>query len=213
MERLEDHLDDPGLRAILESRAEKVGLDVPLGWPRRFVELVHRHSQLRSVGVGETKTLTHRATDHWVHAQHRLWPLSVSTDRIAYPALRAAPLLEGMPRDGSGALIEAYPALALLRWGLPHRRYKGMAGRAEREKIVEQLLAALPRLRDGGAHLDRLRDNDNCLDALVAALVARAAARDLCEPIPSEHRGDARVEGWIHVPLEGSLARLAAGAP
>ena len=78
--------------------------------------------------------------------------------------------------------------------------------------MVEQLLSGLPRLRERGTHLDRLRDNDNCLDSLVAALVARAAALDLCEPIPREHRDDARVEGWIHVPLAGSLARLEAGA-
>ncbi|MGC8474005.1 MAG: DUF429 domain-containing protein, partial [Candidatus Dormibacteria bacterium] len=116
VERLEGHLDDRGLGEVLRSPAEKVGLDVPLGWPRRFVELVHRHSQMRSVEIGDVKLLTHRATDHWVHDRCGLWPLSVSTDRIAYPALRAAPLLPGNPRDGSGQVAEVYPAAALLAW-------------------------------------------------------------------------------------------------
>ena len=212
IERLDGRLEDSDLKALLRPPSDVVGLDVPLGWPRQFVELVHRHSEMKSVAGGEMKRLSHRATDRWVHCKFGRLPLSVSTDRIAYPALRAAPLLEGMPRDGSGGVVEVYPALALRRWGLPHRGYKGTAGRAEREKMVEQLLSGLPRLRERGTHLDRLRDNDNCLDSLVAALVARAAALDLCEPIPREHRDDARVEGWIHVPLAGSLARLEAGA-
>lgn len=155
------------------------------------------------------KLPTHRATDRWVHHRCGLWPLSVSTDRIAYPALRAAPLLMGMPRDGSGPVVEVYPAAALRRWGLAHRGYKGQEGRAARGRIVERLMSALPGLVDATSRGELLLADDNCLDALVAALVARAAACGLCEPIPAEHLGDAATEGWIHLPLEESLAQLA----
>jgi hypothetical protein len=212
VEQLGGRLDDSGLAALLRSPVEKIGLDVPFGWPRLFVELVRRHSEMRPVEGGDTKLLTHRATDHWVHEKFGRWPLSVSTDRIAYPALRAAPLLQGMPRDGSGAVLEVYPAMALRIWGLVDSGYRGPGGRAQRARIVEQLLQALPGIRDAAFDLDQLVADDNCLDALVAGLVARAAACGLCEPIPFVNRADALVEGWIHVPLAGSLARLAAGA-
>ena len=44
------------------------------------------------------------------------------------------------------------------------------------------------------------------LDALVAALVARAAARGGCEP--PEDCGLAKREGWIALPYADSLGRL-----
>ena len=212
VEHLEGHLDDGGLRRLVQSSAEKVGVDVPLGWPRRFVELVRRHSEMRLVESVEMKRLTHRATDHWVRDRCGIWPLSVSTDRIAYPALRAAPLLSGKPRDGSGQVVEVYPAAALVAWGLESRGYKGPEGRAGRERILAGLLDALPGLGDGTLDPEPVLTDDNRLDALVAALVARAVACGLCEPIPARHLVDARVEGWIHLPSEGSLARLGAGA-
>ena len=177
------------------------------------MELVRRHSEMRLVEFVDMKRLTHRATDHWVRERCGIWPLSVSTDRIAYPALRAAPLLSGKLRDGSGQVAEVYPAAALLAWGLPNRGYKGPEGRAGRERIVAGLLDALPGLDGGAFDPESLLCDDNRLDALVAALVARAVACGFCEPIPAEHLGDARVEGWIHVPSEGSLARLGAAAP
>jgi hypothetical protein len=213
VEQLAGHLDDRGLEALLRSPAEKIGLDVPFGWPRRFVEWVCRHSEMRPVEGGDTKRLTHRATDHWVHEKFGRWPLSVSTDKIAYPALRAAPLLQGMPRDGSGAVVEVYPAVALRIWGVMDSGYKGRGERAQRARIVDQLLNALPGIRDGAFDAGRAVADDNCLDALVAGLVARAAACGLCEPIPLVNQADALVEGWIHVPRAGSLTRLAAGAP
>ncbi len=44
-------------------------------------------------------------------------PLSVSTDRIALPAMGAASLLSRLPEraplDGSGVIVEVYPAAAL----------------------------------------------------------------------------------------------------
>ena len=208
VEGLWSRTQDADLRRLLGSPAQKIGFDVPLGWPRAFAELVHRHGRGEQVPQVETRELTHRATDRWLGEPGRGWPLSVSTDRIAYPALRAAPLLQGLPRDGSGVLAEVYPAAALKAWELPHRGYKGKGARARREQILAGLDRALPGLTRDAQQGELLLSDDNCLDALVAALVARAAACHLCEPIPEQHREDARIEGWIHVPLPGSLGQL-----
>ena len=51
------------------------------------------------------------------------------------------------------------------------------------------------------------------LDALVAALVARAAAVGCCEPIADADGRLARQEGWIALPQSDSLARLATIRP
>ena len=55
--------------------------------------------------------------------------------------------------------------------------------------------------------------SDDAFDALVAALVARAAAVDLVEEVPEEEREAARREGWIALPRAGSLAGLARATP
>ncbi len=43
-------------------------------------------------------------------------------------------------------------------------------------------------------------DSDDCLDALVCAIVARAAERGLTEKPPPELKDEAEREGWIHLP-------------
>ena len=50
--------------------------------------------------------------------------------------------------------------------------------------------------------------NDHCHDALVASLVARASALELCEPIPEDALDEARREGWIALPVAASLSLL-----
>ena len=51
--------------------------------------------------------------------------------------------------------------------------------------------------------------SDDCFDALIASLVARAAALDLCESIPLDDRAAATREGWIALPSSDSLGQLA----
>ena len=76
--------------------------------------------------------LAFRRTDQVVHAATGRWPLSVSADRIAYPAMRCAGLLArlaatGRPvrRSGIDSLVaEVYPAAALRIWELPTAGYK-----------------------------------------------------------------------------------------
>jgi hypothetical protein len=140
----------------------------------------------------------------------------VSTDRIAYPAMRCAALLGALEqklgagdvaRDGAGLVAEAYPDAALRCW-LPDLwktragSYKGTAARARREHVVTTLL---DRLGDRFAVTDAQRalcvDSDDCLDALVCALLARAVQRGATiAPEHGEERRLARVEGWIHLP-------------
>src|SRR5262249_19256695 len=71
------------------------------------------------------KELQFRATDRFVYERTKRWPLSVSSDRIAIPAMRAAALFtrlaekaDSVARDGSGKVVEVYPAVALRIWGL-----------------------------------------------------------------------------------------------
>jgi hypothetical protein len=54
----------------------------------------------------------------------------------------------------------------------------------------------------------QVEGDDNQFDALICALVARTVARNQCRQIPLQHRAKASVEGWIHIPLQGSLHRL-----
>ena len=101
------------------------------------------------------ESLRHRTTDLFVRSLDLgSTPLSVSSDLIGVVAMRGAWLQSAWaqrwgrlePRDGSGRLVETYPAAALRAWGfLPRRgvRYKGGGAegaresqRTERERIV-----------------------------------------------------------------------------
>jgi hypothetical protein len=95
---------------------------------------------------------------------------------------------------------------------LPYRRYKGALPdrRETRHALVDQLRARAPWLvatrdEDWG----RIRENDHELDALIAALVAHAKARGLCNEDYDETSANARSEGWIALPLPDALDHLA----
>jgi predicted nuclease with RNAse H fold len=199
----------------------KVGIDVPLGWPRRFAEAVWAHS----TGSGWPSDYNHaadndqmrlRATDRWIARRYQQHALSVAADRLALPAMRAAwlvPRLQVDPVDvsGTGKVVEVYPALALRIWGLPYRRYKGAKGSSTRSALVDALTHRIPWLdfREQQAALER---SDDLLDSVVAALIARAHQAGQSEPIPSEFKDDARREGWIAAPRARSLTALLPGA-
>ena len=213
--------------------ADRVGIDCPLGWPTGFVRAIDTWSvRGRWEPPPRPEELTLRVTDRHVAARVR-HPLSVSADKIAVVAFRCAGLLDrfarrrgaaAVDRSGtSGTVAEVYPAAALVRWSWfepggsdragvpvsPVRRasYKRAGGREVRGTLVGAMAARLPWLELAG-HEDELVRSDDALDALVAALVARAVARGLTEgPGPADLEA-ARREGWIHVPLAGSLDRL-----
>lgn len=192
---------------------DRAGVDVPTGWPDAFVELVGRHAigeleAPQDTGLEWRRDLVLRATDRALQLLLGMRPLSVSADRIAHPALRWAGIeatlrAQGLvlPRDGSGLIAEVYPAAALASWGLIHRGYKGKGRIERRRELVAELADLLPWL-DWRDHRDLCAADDNALDAVVAALVAREVERGNFHPPPESLRGQASREGWICVPRE-----------
>jgi predicted nuclease with RNAse H fold len=210
--------DDEALLALIKT-ADKTGIDVPFGWPEDFVAAVTRYHGGGRWSCESERGLKFRATDLDVAARAGREPLSVSSQLIAIPAMRAARLFTrlasvGMPvdRSGAGALVEVYPAAALKLWGLPFTRYKLGKGAAVRRTLLDALRARTGDwlALDETACTTCLRSAD-ALDALVAALVARASALGLCEAPPPEQLPLARREGWIALPPVDALERLVRG--
>jgi len=197
----------------LMTKADKVGIDVPLGWPTGFVRAVYRHQSRRPWPKVSMRQFRLRATDCFVHEIAGICPLSVSTDRIGIPAARAALILSDfarpLDRTGDGKIVEVYPAAALRMWGFPCRGYKGRKGAVVRCDLVQEWnrqTAAWGRWTE--KVLAAASANDNVFDALIAATVARCAALGRVVPIPSRMKRRAKLEGWIAVPAKDSLANL-----
>ena len=224
VECLKIGLKDPALIDLFghpDTGPDKIGIDAPFGWPGDFVRAIHKHRNSMhwpSVDCVDVSRLRLRRTDRAVKDIVNLTPLSVSADKIAMTAMRVARLLAKVHDDGedvdrsgkTGRFVEVYPAVALKRWGLPFKSYRGEGhGKGDmRDKLVCDLaketgLTLTDEVRSG------CRESDDKLDALVAALVTRAAATGCCEPIADEDREHAGKEGWIALPRSDSLARLA----
>ena len=201
---------DQNILDLLRDPPDKIGIDVPLGWPTEFVDAVSRHARGRPFGTASQRELAYRATDRNLGESGQGWPLSVSADRLAYPAMRAARLLGALDRSGQGAVVEVYPAVALRRWGLPHRSYKGLVNRRLLEELLTALRAKAPWLTVTSHQWTQLTNDDNCADALIASLVARSAVLGRCDPVPPDQLERARREGWIAVPQADGLGQLGA---
>jgi predicted nuclease with RNAse H fold len=203
----------------LAGQAEKIGVDCPLGWPDDFVTFVSAHRD-GVVPIPEgveprewRRRLAWRHTDEVARRLTGLVPLSVSADRIGHTAMRCAALQtrlaragRSVDRSGAGAVVEVYPAASLKVWGLPWRGYKTSKNQTVLGTLVDRLQQAAPWL-ELGEHEDLCRRSDHALDAVVAALTARAAVRDqVCRPDEREVPA-ARTEGWIAIPT-AALADL-----
>lgn len=205
-------VDDDELIEVVR-HADKAGIDVPLGWPEPFIDLMRTHAEgtqpaPASTGGEWRRGLAMRTTDLAVHRRTGLTPLSVSTDRIAHPAFRWAGIearLRDMgvavERDGSGIVCEVYPAATLRCWSLPHRGYKGPKNARLRSALVTALVERLPWL-DWNGHQEVCAADDNVLDAVLAALTAREVAHGRCDGPPSDVREIVRGEGWIWLPSQ-----------
>jgi biotin carboxylase/predicted nuclease with RNAse H fold len=195
----------------LFSQADKVGVDAPLGWPDAFVKAISAHRDLQPWPAASTTELRYRVTDRFVHEKTRKWPLSVAAEKIGAVALRAAALLskvavrEPVDRTGAARFVEVYPAAGLIRWGFSQDQIKKKNTAGLASEVVKKLG---PRLEISEEDLTLCKANRDALDSLVAALIARASALGLCEPIPAEHSALARAEGWIALPLADSLNQL-----
>ncbi|GAB90248.1 DUF429 domain-containing protein [Gordonia rhizosphera] len=186
--------------------ADRIGVDAPFGWPDDFVEFVVAHHR-GELGAGRRldeiesrRPLAYRLTDRVVVANGWGRPLSVSADQIAHVAFRAAGLITdlGVADRVNGWAVEAYPAAALKKWDLPSRGYKGVANRARLARLTEALAAA-PWL-ELGAHREQMIVDDNAFDAVITALIARAAELGRTRLPDDADRDVAMREGWIHVP-------------
>jgi len=207
--------DDEGLIALADG-AEKVAIDAPFGWPRPFVEALVAHRSHEASPAPDDGTpdeyrraLSYRETDRAVMRIRR--PLSVSTDKLGVTAMRCAHLLqrwslqETVDRSGvTGRFVEVYPAAAMTCWNITPGPYKGTNGAKAREAVLRDLLDRVPVVVDTTVVLA----SDDALDALVAALVARAVVLGLADGPPDDRRDLAVEEGWIHLPHVGSLSRM-----
>ncbi len=211
--------DDVRLRELAVDR-DKVAIDAPFGWPREFVEALDAHRRFHPWPAPDDgrddafrAALSFRATDRVV--MHTRRPLSVSTDKLGVTAMRCAHLLhrwsaagDAVDRAGRGTFVEVYPAAALMRWGLTGSGYKG-SDTSTLGRLLDGLLAAAPPLELSQSDRALCAASDDAFDALVAALVAQAALLGLTDGPPREHTEQAAEEGWIHLPLHGSLSLLA----
>ncbi|HEY0793932.1 MAG TPA: DUF429 domain-containing protein [Chthoniobacterales bacterium] len=114
--------EDHKLTALIAD-SDAVGIDAPFGWPLDFTAAMAawtfnaRDNDLR-------KRLCFRETDRHMQATVGWWPLSVSADRIALPAMRTAALLL--------ALISALTARAAMQgWTLRPKIHQAAAAQRE----------------------------------------------------------------------------------
>lgn len=205
-----------------DASPSKVAIDAPLGWPVDFVRGISDLDRWPVKIDASRARLERRATDHWVHKTTGKLPLSVTTDRIAYGAMRAAGLLAHytacswarVDRSGvNGLVCEAYPDPTIRRFGIWPRAagardsYKGDA-QDIREGIIDELRARAPWLALGTSDRSRCIESDDCLDALICALAARAAEQGKTIAPPADLADEAAAEGWIHLPDSDSLSAL-----
>jgi Protein of unknown function (DUF429) len=210
-----------GIRGDYDGPITKVGIDAPFGWPEPFLDAVaaYRATGRWPVDIDEALgELRLRETDRAVHRRTGKTPLSVTSDRIALPAMRCASILtkigenrgaEAVAKDGSGLCCEVYPDPAIRYWTEHAARplgaretYKGKDASRKRVALLQAIQAELP-IHDQEGRLDQIALEDDYMDALACALVARAAEVGATHlPETGEERGRATVEGWIHLPSE-----------
>lgn len=164
------------------SGANAVGVDVPLGWPKPFIDALRDYE----IGVAlnrDRRPYRLRTTDAWIaetlpqcltrHARPPT-PFSVSTDKLGATAMVGTILLEALsgefrlsPRQSAvpRAVLEVYPAASLWCWGLRHRDIEVSTAL---DKLREAFGLEI-READGG----QLLESRHRFDALIAALTAR----------------------------------------
>jgi predicted nuclease with RNAse H fold len=218
--------DDALVDLMLDERVAKVGIDAPFGWPVAFIDAVTSYrDEGRWIDL-EANELRFRATEIRIFEETNQWPLSVAVGDLAWPAMRAARLLSrvvasedaqrrrparGMPlmldRSGAGLVVEVYPMAALRRWqlipagGAAAWSYKGdKPGRRDRRADYLKAIRTQLTIRMSADHVECCVEDDDEFDALISALIARAAQTGATDPIPQGMRWLAMREGWIHLP-------------
>lgn len=210
--------DDAITALVAAHRPTKIAIDSPFGWPLEFIRTISEFTATgRWPATEDRRPLLFRRTDLFVGETTGVNPLSVSSNLLAICAMRCARLLsalhgeEALDRSGAGRVVEVYPAAALRQWGLDPRGYKGskLDRRERRRVLVGDFSAAVsPWLALDVAATRALESSDHLLDALVSAVVGRAAEVGQTLPTPGEHSEAASAEGWIHLPPRRPLSEL-----
>ncbi len=203
------------------SNAGKIGIDCALGWPMEFVDFVSNHNDPNAKshqvegGMDWRRRLSYRETDRAVRAKTGRWPLSVSTDRLGLTAMRCAGLLGRLEktgiqidRSGAGVVAEVYPGATLRVWGFDTTGYRKSVD--ERKRLLNQILEQANWL-DTSSFASLMLESCDAFDAVIAALASRAAFLGLSEPPTQSQMSQARIEGWIALPV-GKISELIAGA-
>lgn len=220
---LRQKLTNTELRVLIAD-SDWIGIDAPFSWPVPFRQALREHGE-RGGWPEDYRSLDYqlRATDRFVHGIARR-PLSVSTDRIGVTAMRCARLLQEVGEDrgkrldltGKDQVVEIYPAGALSAWGAtdagfnPEGYKTGAGALTKRSALVESFVRAtngwLEWSHDARGACTR---SDDMLDAFIAALATRAAQLGRTrDPETDEQRTRAPIEGWIHIPAQGTLSGL-----
>ena len=208
------------LRAAAEL-SDWTGIDAPLGWPRPFVDAVQgwtrEHTWPDSSDVHAEpwrNSMTLRATDVEVHRLMGRRPLSVSSDKIAYAAMRAVHLLAGLgasPGDrgrwlvpDGPTVVEVYPGGTLRALGFESTGYKRADNTMQRAALARAIGKRWPQVQLP-AKLERseLVATEHVFDAWLAAISAwRVSLGATVEPADDLDLDLVRTEGWIHLPVE-----------
>lgn len=193
------------------SGADAVGIDVPFGWPTRFIEALCSY-EIGTAFDRERRPYRLRTTDIWVQdtLPQRIRrdapppnPFSVSADKLGATAMVGTIMLQNLfdekfevsPRRSgkTSTALEVYPSASLWAWGLRHR-----------DVDVDSNLRSLEIAFGLDVHEDERRqllESKHCFDALVAALTALEYADgktfDPPECVPDRIL---KIEGWIRVP-------------
>ena len=206
----DEKLDDEFLVKQV-GEVDVAAIDVPLGWPMSFIDAISRHRdgdwQVSTAGKKWRQVLQYRVTDRVVQSKVGRWPLSVAADRIGSTAMRGAALQAKLRREYEvdrtgiqGVLVETYPAAVLHCWNLRSVGYKsGNDADAKLEELVKGLAQA------SGWLGKEVRSNlagksDDVVDAAICAIVAAASRLQFTLEPGDTEMGDARQEGWIHLP-------------
>jgi predicted nuclease with RNAse H fold len=220
-----------GRAELLRQLAEGdwIGIDAPFGWPQPMIEAIRAYASEGAWPEPEKQSFRYRRTDRYVHEAllaetgETHWPMSVASDRLAMTAVRSAELREEgfegsgrrFDRAGDDRVLEVHPPAALLLWGIEASGYKTSRDPGRRGPEGETrsaLLAALDAKAPWLHWAEKAREacvrSDDALDAVLAALVARAGALGLTKAPPAEDLQRARLEGWTHLPHKDSLASL-----
>jgi predicted nuclease with RNAse H fold len=211
--------DEDGWIIDLARGAQSIGIDAPFGWPDAIVQALPIWANEGRWTSAKKLDLRFRLTDQIVAEATGRAPLSVSSDRIAVTAWRCARLLDqlrpnsGRPlsRIGGDGIYEVYPGAALTRWEFNRVGYKSSGSAAAKQSQRSARIALVHEIRHRATWLDldaiedHCHDSDDALDAVLAALVARAARMGLTrEPESVDESECQRVarEGWIHLPRD-----------